>query len=67
MVTNLPANAGDTGSIPDPEDPTYCGANKPMCQRWSLSSRACEQQLLSLYENIQPEARICATLGDRHC
>ena len=25
-VKNLPANAGDTGSSPGLEDPTYCGA-----------------------------------------
>ena len=30
MVNNPPANAGDTGSIPDPErkDPTCCGITK---------------------------------------
>ena len=30
VVKNLPANAGDTGSSPVPEDPTCCGATKPM-------------------------------------
>ena len=31
MVKNLPVNAGDTGSIPGPEDPTGHGATKPVC------------------------------------
>ena len=30
MIKNLPANAGDPGLIPAPEDPTYPGATKPM-------------------------------------
>ena len=30
VVENLSTNARDTGSIPDPEDPTSCGATKPM-------------------------------------
>ena len=30
VVKNPPANAGDTGSIPDLADPTYCKATKPM-------------------------------------
>ena len=30
VVKNPPANAGDTGSIPDLADPTYCEATKPM-------------------------------------
>ena len=30
VVKNPPANAGDMGSISDPEDPTCRGANKPM-------------------------------------
>ena len=30
MVKNLPANAGDTGSIPGREDPTCHGATKPV-------------------------------------
>ena len=32
MVKNPPANAGDTGSISDPErkDPTCCGVTKPV-------------------------------------
>ena len=32
VVKNLPANAGDTGSIP--EDPTCCGATKPVCHNY---------------------------------
>ena len=48
MVKNLPANAGDTGSILVQEDPTCCGATKPRVpQLLSLRSRACEPQLLS--------------------
>ena len=30
VVKNPPANAGDTGSIPDLEDPTCHGATKPV-------------------------------------
>ena len=30
-VKNPPANAGDTGSIPGPEDPTCRRATKPVC------------------------------------
>ena len=30
VVKNLPANAGDTGSALVQEDPTCCGATKPM-------------------------------------
>ena len=30
VVKNLPASAGDTGSIPGPEDPTWRGAAKPV-------------------------------------
>ena len=30
VVKNLPANAGDTGSSPGPEDLTCCGATKPV-------------------------------------
>ena len=29
-VKNLPADAGDTGSSPALEDPTCCGASKPV-------------------------------------
>ena len=38
---NLPASAGDTGLIPDGEDPTCCEANKPLC----LNYRACALEL----------------------
>ena len=31
MVKNLPANAGDTGLSPGPEDPKCRGATKPGC------------------------------------
>ena len=30
VVKNLPADAGDMGSIPGPEDPTCHGAIKPV-------------------------------------
>ena len=30
VVKNLPASAGDTGSILDQEDPTCRGSNKPV-------------------------------------
>ena len=30
MVKNPPANAGGTGLIPGQEDPTCCGATKPV-------------------------------------
>ena len=37
VVGNLPCNGGDTGSIPDSEDPTFWGATKPLCDNfWSL-------------------------------
>ena len=29
VVKNMHCNAGDTSSIPGPEDPTYCRATKP--------------------------------------
>ena len=31
-----PANAGDTGLIRGPEDPTCCGATKPMCCNYGV-------------------------------
>ena len=34
MVKNLPANAGDMGSVLVQEDPTCCGATKPMCHNY---------------------------------
>ena len=30
VVTNPPAKAGDMGWSPGPEDPTCCGATKPV-------------------------------------
>ena len=38
---NLPASAGDTGLIPDGEDPTCCEATKPLCHNY----RACALEL----------------------
>ena len=43
VVKNLPANAGDAGSIPDP---TCRGVTKPVAQLLSLCSRAWKPQLL---------------------
>ena len=34
VVENLPANAGDMGSGPGPEDPTCRGATKPVCHNY---------------------------------
>ena len=34
MVKNLPASAGDTDLIPDPEDPTGLRATKPVCHSY---------------------------------
>ena len=33
-IKNPPANAGDTGSSPGPEDPTCRRATKPMCHNY---------------------------------
>ena len=33
-IKNPPANAGDTGSSPGPEDPTCCGAIKPVRHKY---------------------------------
>ena len=49
MIKNLPANAGDVGSIPDPEDPMCHRAAKHVCCArttepvlWSLGATANE-------------------------
>ena len=34
VVENLPANAGDMGSIPAQEDSTCHGATKPVCHNY---------------------------------
>ena len=34
VVKNLPANAGDMGSIPGPGRSTWFGATKPMCHSY---------------------------------
>ena len=34
VVKNPPANAGDTGPSPGPEDPTCHGATKPVCHNY---------------------------------
>ena len=31
VLKSPPASIGDTGSIPDPEGPTCCGALRPIC------------------------------------
>ena len=41
VVRNLPANAGNMGSIPGLEDPTCCEATKPLCHNY----RACALEL----------------------
>ena len=38
VVKNLPANAGDTGSIPGQGDPTCGAATKPMCHQYRASA-----------------------------
>ena len=50
VVQNLPANAGDTGSIPGPGRSHMLQSNKARVPllRLSLCSRACKPQLLSL-------------------
>ena len=40
VVKSMPANAGDTGSIPDPGRPHVLGATKPICHNYSLRCRA---------------------------
>ena len=35
MGKNSPANAGDTGSVPGPEDSPHLGAAKSMCHSYS--------------------------------
>ena len=48
VVRNLPASAGDTGSIPGPGRSHMRRSNKVRApQLLSLRSRACEPQLLS--------------------
>ena len=64
MVENWPANAGDTGLSLVWEDPTRCGATKPLQpQLLSLRSRAWELQLLSrcALEPVLPSERSPAT------
>jgi len=34
VVENLPADAGDTGSVSAQEDPTCHGATKPVCHNY---------------------------------
>ena len=34
VVKKTPANAGHMGLIPGPEDPTCCGATKPVCHNY---------------------------------
>ena len=43
VVRNLPANTEDTSLTPDLEDPTYCGATKPVhhnCRTHALEPRS---------------------------
>ena len=44
VLKNPSANAGDTGSIPDPGDLTSCGAAKPVCHNYgacALEVKSC--------------------------
>ena len=41
-VKNLSANAGDVGSILDPEGSTCCGATKPMCHNYRAGALVAE-------------------------
>ena len=34
VVENLPADAGDTGSVSAQEDSTYHGATQPVCRNY---------------------------------
>ena len=36
VITNPPANAGDTGLIPDLRDPTCHGTIKPVCHNYCV-------------------------------
>ena len=45
----LPANAGDTGLIPDPEKPHMSRATKPVCHNyWAQTVEPMSPQLLKL-------------------
>ena len=60
-VKNMPANAGDAGSIPGPEGPRALEQLSPcVLQLWGLCSRAREPQLL------RPSALEPAP-QDKHC
>ena len=44
VVENLPADAGDTGSVSAQEDSTYHGATQPVCRNywaWALEPGNC--------------------------
>ena len=41
MVKNQPANAGETGLIPDLGDPICCGVTQPVCVCVCVCVRAC--------------------------
>ena len=45
VVKNPPANAGDTGSSPGPEDPTCRGATKPVRHNYRAHALARTPQL----------------------
>ena len=54
MNKNLPANAGNTGSVPDPEDPPCRGTAKPVCHNyWAQVPTAC---VLQQEKSLQWEA-----------
>ena len=59
VVKNPPANAGDTGSSPDPRRPHMPQSNKAhVPQLLSLCSRACEPQLLNPCTTTTEPARL---------
>ena len=60
MVKNPPANAGDTGSIPGPEDSTCHRATKPVCTTTTepphaLNTEAHEPRACALQQEKPPQ------------
>ena len=44
MDKNPPANGGDTGGIPGPDDSTRCGATKPVSHNYGARALGPESQ-----------------------
>ena len=55
-MKNLPANAGDMGLIPGPEDPTCLGAAKPVGHRYW----ACAEPTIHSKRRHSSEEPMCA-------